>query len=64
MKAKFNYPKKFVTLPEYTQHAGQIVEVIRKLNENECDDENQPMFLIRADDGWEGHAHGHELEKV
>ena len=22
MKAKFNYPEEFVTLPDYTKHAG------------------------------------------
>jgi hypothetical protein len=65
--AKFNYPKEFVTLPEYTEHAGQVVEVIRKLTAREADPPNEEngleqMFFIRAADDWTGHAFESELE--
>lgn len=32
-KWKFNYPRQFVSLPEYTAHAGQTVEIVRALRE-------------------------------
>lgn len=61
-KQRFDYPREFTTLPEYTAHAGQIVEVIGKLPNSQVDPENRPMFRIRAADGWEGEAFGNELE--
>ena len=61
---KFNYPKEFVTLPEYTLHAGQVVEVIRPLTTGEADIENGPMYEIKASDGWIGHAFEDELEEL
>lgn len=36
MRAKFNYPEEFVTLPEYTAHAGQMVTVL-DLSASEAD---------------------------
>ena len=60
----FNYPAEFRTLPEYTAHAGQQVQIIRKLTEKEADGPDQDceqMYLIRATDGWEGHAWESEL---
>ncbi len=64
--AIFNYPAKFVTIPEYTAHAGQTVNVIRPLIAGtEYDgpsEEMEAMFLIQASDGWEGHAFEGELE--
>lgn len=65
MKKIFAYPKEYVTLPLYTAHAGQEVEVVRELLDGKeydgpsCDCER--MFLIRAADGWEGHAFESEL---
>jgi hypothetical protein len=59
----FMYPKVFVTLPEYTKRAGQLVTVVRQLTDDECDPDNQPMYLVRTEDGWEGHAWGDELRK-
>ena len=50
----FHYPEHFVTLPEYLAHRGQIVEVVRPLRRDEYDFQGEAMFLIRADDGWEG----------
>jgi len=64
MKKRFGYPGVFTTLPEYTAHAGQTVEVVRQLTNDECDPECQPMYLIRAADGWEGHAFDDELEDM
>ena len=68
---RFNYPAAFVTLPDYTAHAGQIVEVIRPAkpvhkfpDDSEYDWETEAMFVIRASDGWEGMAWRSELEKV
>lgn len=65
MRAKFNYPEEFVTLPEYTSHAGQMVTVLDQLSASEADrdDDNlERMFHIQADDGWIGHAFESELE--
>lgn len=60
---KFDYPQAFVTLPDYTAHAGQEVTVIR-----ECEDgidydreDGELMFMVRATDGWEGVAWDSEL---
>ena len=60
---KFNYPPQFTTLPDYTAHAGQLVTIVRPLRKrDEYDYEGNSMFLIRAADGWEGHAFASELE--
>lgn len=48
--------------PDYTAHSGQTVYVVRKLTNKECDPECQPMYVIRASDGWEGHARLDELD--
>lgn len=58
----FRYPPEFVTLPDYTAHAGQMVEVVHPLTRDEYDFDGEAMFLIRADDGWEGHAYRSELQ--
>ena len=64
MLRKFNYPPEFKTLPDYTAHSGQIVEVGFQLSEEEADrsPELERMFHIRATDGWRGHAFESELE--
>lgn len=57
----FNYPDAFTTLPDHTLHAGQCVQVVRELGDDEVDPENRPMFEIKAGDGWVGQAHEEEL---
>jgi hypothetical protein len=62
-KQRFTYPD-FGTPdehPDYTAHSGQMVSVIRRLTDTECDPESGPMYEIRAEDGWIGHAHESEL---
>lgn len=66
MKARLNYPEYFTTLPEYTAHAGQTVQVLRVLGPGEADPpdpgNSERMFKVRADDGWEGEAFASELD--
>ena len=68
---RFDYPAVFVTLPDYTAHAGQTVLVTRRLRSRpkgslpaEYDYEGDAMYRVRADDGWEGSAWASELEPV
>lgn len=61
-KRTFHYPKEFTTLPDYSAHRGQKVEVVRPLTRDEYDFGGEAMFLVRADDGWEGHAFRSELQ--
>lgn len=62
---RFDYPAAFTTLPDYTAHAGHVVEIVRPLREGEeYDDEGDPMFRVRAADGWEGDAWLSELQPV
>lgn len=67
----FNYPRKSTTLPDpdYTAHSGQQVMVIAKVSLEEYDPhwaspEGEPMFKIRADDGWCAFAWQSELSEV
>lgn len=63
-QAIFNYPKEFVTHPEYTERAGKEVTVVRELNEEdgfEQEEGGELMYLISLD-GWEGHAFETELD--
>ena len=56
---RFDYPKEFVTLPEYTAHAGQTVTVLKCTqigNQNE-----EAMWQFVAADGWHGEAFESEL---
>lgn len=41
----------------YEAHNGQRVAVLREVP----GDFNEPLFHIRADDGWTGHAYESEL---
>ena len=61
---QFNYPDYGTpdSHPDYTAHSGQAVVVVRQLTNAECDLECQPMYLIKAQDGWEGHANNSELQ--
>lgn len=60
MKYRFDYPAVFKTLPEYTAHSGQLVDIVRELSSTENENESR-MFEIRAADGWIGHAFEDEL---
>jgi hypothetical protein len=61
---RFNYPKEFTTLPEYTAHAGQIVTVTQMVPDSDVDAEVETMWTIAAKDGWIGQAFESELEPV
>jgi hypothetical protein len=75
-RAKFHYPRELTTLPDYTAHAEQVVDVVRPLidiggtQDNLTGEYHGPladpelpvMYLVRASDGWEGHADEGELE--
>lgn len=67
-RRRFVYPEAFTSLfpslPDYTAHNGHIVTVVRQLTDEECDPECQPVYEIKADDGWVGHAFADELEDV
>ena len=63
-KAIFKYPPEFTTLPDYTAHLGQLVTIFRHMTDEEYDNEGDPMFIIRAADGWEGCAWESELQPV
>ena len=55
MKTNFN---PICTSHEYQAHRGPV-EVVRVIA---LDTTNGGWFLIKAEDGWEGAAHGDELE--
>ncbi len=61
--ATFRYPDYGTPngYPDYTAHSGQVVTVVQKLGPDEVDPEVGEMFVIRATDGWEGHALREEL---
>jgi hypothetical protein len=65
-KYRFAYPPEFVTLPDYTAHAGQMVTVIRPLRDGEEYDGPaaglERMYEVKAADGWTGHAWQSELQ--
>lgn len=63
---RFDYPAGFTSLPDHTAHAGQSVLVVRPLTLDEADQGDdmgglELMFMVRAPDGWEGHAFESEL---
>jgi len=47
--------------PEHTAHSGQVVTVFEQLTNEGCDPECEPMYRIKADDGWEGTVNESEL---
>ena len=60
---RFTYPNYGTpnSHPDYTAHSGQKVRVLRQLTDKECNPECQPMWRIRASDGWIGSANSSEL---
>lgn len=61
---RFNYPRAFTSLPEYTARRGSRVFVVRKCRPDEADGPAQgceQMYAIRAADGWAGKAWRSEL---
>jgi hypothetical protein len=48
--------------PDHTAHSGQVVQIVRPLNRNECDDDSWPTYKVRARDGWIGTACHDELK--
>ena len=63
---RFAYPEAFTTLPEYSAHRGQYVTVLRLADPaaDQVDPESMPVYIIRANDGWIGHADECELESI
>ncbi len=61
--ARFTYPDYGTpnNYPAYTAHSGQRVVVLRQLTDPGGE---QPLYVIRAEDGWEGHANADELRVV
>ena len=62
----FDYPTEFVTLPEYTARAGSVATVIRPLTPDEAEppsEDIEGMWLVKTDDGWEGHAFDSEVSR-
>lgn len=60
---RLDYPAEFTTLPDYTAHTGQHVVVLRELQDGvDYDFEGDRLYLVRAADGWQGHAFCSELE--
>lgn len=62
---RFAYPRQFVTLPDYTAHAGQSVRVLRRLTEQEADRgaDLERMYWVRTRGGWEGAAFESEIAR-
>lgn len=62
---RFDYPEVFTTLPAYAAHRGHTVTVLRELDETEyVNENNNPMYRVRAEDGWEGNAWDDELVPI
>jgi len=57
----FNYPVEFTTLPDYSDHRRQKVQVV---GENPLFEEDAAKWKIMAEDGWEGIAFEEELEEL
>jgi hypothetical protein len=63
-RRRFNYPPEFQTGPEYREHSGQVVLILRQLGPDEADvgDDLERLFEFQCDDGFKGHAFESELE--
>ena len=60
----FNYPKEFVTMPEYTKRAGTVVRIIRPLTNEEADNSVEQIYEVLGEDNWIGHAWESELNPI
>lgn len=70
---RFDYPEEFSSLPDYSARRGMEVTVVAPAPENEADviwDDPEGtgedrivdrMFIVKAADGWTGHAWESEL---
>jgi hypothetical protein len=57
----FDYPTVYSS-DDYMLHTGQMVEIVRALEyPKEYENMGDPMYRIRASDGWEGDAWESEL---
>jgi hypothetical protein len=67
MTATFNYPKEFVTLPEYTRRSGQTVDVLSPVHPETADEDREAygecLMQVRFEDGFEGEAFESELSE-
>lgn len=65
---RFAYPIYFKTLPDYSEHRGHIVTVLRELGPEESDHHVVPeleiLWKVQAADGWIGNAFDSELEPI
>lgn len=63
--ALFTYPNYGTpdNYPDYTAHSGQEVQVLQRLIPPQVADDVE-MYIIKAADGWQGHAHRDELQLV
>ena len=66
---RFDYPPVFTTMPDHTAHAGQEVTVVRMCTEDEAEPADHKngitqLYVVRADDGWEGQAYEEELTDI
>lgn len=56
----FDYPKEFVTLPEYSVQRGKVVTVESIIQEGQYDEE--ALYQVRGvEDGWVGEVFEGEL---
>lgn len=66
-KMLFEYPDfgSPSTFTDYQAHSGQVVTLVRELDDSERDlEEVGRMFEVRADDGWTGNVFAEELTEV
>jgi hypothetical protein len=56
----FDYPKEFVTLPEYSVQRGKVVTVESTIQEG--NDDEEALYQVRGvEDGWVGEVFEGEL---
>ncbi len=64
-KVKFNYPEAFSEIDGHKGHSGQVVKVTAEgpdFTAHSAD--GDPLWAIKAADGWEGLAWESELEEI
>lgn len=63
--AVFTYPAAFSEFKGHEKHSGQTVKIIGKAEDFEVHEaDGDPLWCIRAIDGWEGVAWESELEFI